>query len=67
MPEPNAERWKERANRVRLIAESMGHDPARAVLLEIAAQYEAAEMGYTITPKDVTSSIRVVGNPGVST
>jgi hypothetical protein len=44
MPAQNAGRWKERANQVRLIAESMGHDPVRALLLEIAAQYEAAAM-----------------------
>ena len=35
-----AERWKWRAAQVRQLAESMGQDPARDILLEIAEIYE---------------------------
>ena len=38
----DAERWKRRAAQARQLAESMGQDPARDVLLEIAEIYEQA-------------------------
>jgi len=46
LPSHTAERWKERAIRTRLVAESMRQDPAQAVLLEIAAQYDEAATRY---------------------
>lgn len=50
-----AARWKSRAIQARLLADSMGHDPARFLLLGIAESYDnaARDESAAITPAQV--------------
>jgi hypothetical protein len=45
---PKAERWKGRAAQVRRLAEGMGNDPARDLLLVIAKEYEEVAQRYSV-------------------